>query len=61
MGEKDTPIVASVDYVSMSFGDLEKQIKDAQAEIDVINKKTVKVDADTTRLKELSTLISTIQ
>ena len=61
LGEKDTPIVASVDYVSMSFGDLEKQIKDAQAEIDVINKKTVKVDADTTRLKELSTLISTIQ
>lgn len=61
LGEKDTPIVASVDYVSMSFGDLEKQIKDAQAEIDVINKKTIKVDADTTRLKELSTLISTIQ
>lgn len=61
LGEKDTPIVASVDYVSMSFGDLEKQIKDAQAEIDTINKKTVKVDADTTRLKELSTLISTIQ
>lgn len=61
LGEKDTPIVASVDYVSMSFGDLEKQIKDAQAEIDVFNKKTVKVDADTTRLKELSTLISTIQ
>lgn len=61
LGEKDTPIVASVDYVSMSFGDLEKQIKDAQAEIDVINKKTVKVDTDTTRLKELSTLISTIQ
>lgn len=61
LGEKDTPIVASVDYVSMSFGDLEKQIKDAQAEIDVINKKTVKVDADTTKLKELSTLISTIQ
>jgi tape measure domain-containing protein len=61
LGEKDTPIVASVDYVSMSFGDLEKQIKDVQAEIDVINKKTVKVDADTTRLKELSTLISTIQ
>lgn len=61
LGEKDTPIVASVNYVSMSFGDLEKQIKDVQAEIDVINKKTVKVDADTTRLKELSTLISTIQ
>ena len=57
LGEKDTPIVASVDYVSMSFGDLEKQIKDVQAEIDVINKKTVKVDADNTQLKELKDLL----
>lgn len=59
--EKETPVVESVDYVSMSFGDLEKQIKDAQAEIDAINKKTVKVDADNTRLQELANLINTIQ
>lgn len=61
LGTKETPVVESVDYVSMSFGDLEKQIKDAQAEIDTINKKTVKVDTDDTRLQELANLINTIQ
>lgn len=61
LGTKETPVVESVDYVSMSFGDLEKQIKDAQAEIDTINKKTVKVDTDNTRLQELADLINTIQ
>lgn len=61
LGTKETPVVESVDYVSMSFGDLEKQIKDAQAEIDTINKKTVKVDTDNTRLQELANLINTIQ
>lgn len=60
-GEKPTPVVESVDYVSMSFGDLEKQIKDAEAEINTINSKTVKVDTDNTRLQELANLISTIQ
>lgn len=60
-GEKPTPVVESVDYVSMSFGDLEKQIKDAEAEINTINSKTVKVDTDNTRLQELASLISTIQ
>ena len=59
--EKPTPVVESVDYVSMSVGDLEKKIKDAQAEIDAINSKTVKVDTDNTRLQELATLIETIQ
>lgn len=61
LGTKETPVVESVDYLSMSFGDLEKQIKDAQAEIDTINKKTVKVDTDNTRLQELANLINTIQ
>lgn len=61
LGTKETPVVESVDYVSMSFEDLEKQIKDAQAEIDTINKKTVKVDTDNTRLQELANLINTIQ
>nr|DAE96309.1 MAG TPA: tail tape measure protein [Caudoviricetes sp.] len=61
LGTKETPVVESVDYVSMSFGDLEKQIKDAQAEIDTINKKTIKVDTDNTRLQELANLINTIQ
>ena len=60
-GEKPTPVVESVDYVSMSFADLEKQIKDAEAEINTINSKTVKVDTDNTRLQELASLISTIQ
>lgn len=60
-GENPTPVVESVDYVSMSFGDLEKQIKDAEAEINTINSKTVKVDTDNTRLQELASLISTIQ
>lgn len=60
-GEKPTPVVESVDYVSMSFGDLEKQIKDAEAEINTINSKTVKVDTDNTRLQELANLIDTIK
>lgn len=60
-GEKPTPVVESVDYVSMSFGDLEKQIKDAEAEINTINSKTVKVDTDNTRLQELASLIETIK
>lgn len=61
LAEKPTPVVESVDYVSMSFGDLEKHIKDAETEINTINSKTVKVDTDNTRLQELANLISTIK
>lgn len=48
------PAVAeSVDYVKMSFSDLDKLIKDTQTEIDTINGKTVKVDTDNKKLDEL--------
>jgi len=53
-GEQDMSAVTdSVDYVSMSFSDLEKRAKETQDEIDKINAKTVKIDTDNTHLKEL--------
>lgn len=41
------------DYLSKSFSDLDKLVKDTQKEIDEINKKDVKVEADYTKLTEL--------
>ena len=51
------PITESVDYVSMSFEELDKKAKETQTAIDAINAKTVKVDADTT---ELTNLLATL-
>ena len=52
-----TPVTQSVDYVSMSFEELDKKAKETQTAIDAINAKTVKVDADTT---ELTNLLATL-
>ncbi len=44
-----------------SFEELEAKIQETQREIDKINGKTVRVDADTTRLRELLSLLTQIQ
>lgn len=54
------PVAESVDYMSMSFSDLEKKAKDASKEIEEINKKTVKVDTDTAKLKELLAMLGEV-
>lgn len=50
----------AVDYVSMSFEELEKKAKDTQKEIDEINSKKVKVDTDTSKLNELLSTLKEI-
>lgn len=55
-----TPVTQSVDYVSMSFEELDKKAKETLAEIDSINAKKVKVDADTSKLTELLSLLGQI-
>ena len=58
---KDTnPVTQSVDYVSMSFEELDKKAKETQTEIDSINSKKVKVDTDTGKLTELLSLLGQI-
>lgn len=57
---KTDPVVESVDYVSMSFEELDKKAKETQKEIDTINAKKVKVDTDTTKLTELLTTLGQI-
>lgn len=52
-----TPVTDSVDYVSMSFEDLDKKIQETQTQIDTLNAKKVKVEADNTQLKELKDLL----
>lgn len=54
------PITESVDYVSMSFEELDKKAQDTQKEIDAINAKKVKVDADTSKLNELLSTLKEI-
>lgn len=44
-----------------SFEELDAKIQETQREIDEINGKTVKVDTDTTRLRELLSLLTQIQ
>ena len=59
---KDTkPVTESIDLVDMSFEDLEKKLQDTQKEIDAINSKTVRVDTDNTKLRELQTLLGDIK
>lgn len=55
-----TPVTQSVDYVSMSFEELDKKAKETQTEIDAINAKKVKVDTDTGKLTELLSLLGQI-
>lgn len=50
-------ITDSVDYVSMSFEDLDKKIQETQTQIDTLNAKKVKVEADTTELNSLKKLM----
>lgn len=52
-----TPVTDSVDYVSMSFEDLDKKIQETQSQIDALNSKKVKVKADTTELQSLKELL----
>jgi tape measure domain-containing protein len=52
---------ASVDYMSMSFGDLDKEAANVQRQIDQINAKQVKVDVDFTKLNQLQNQLTQIQ
>lgn len=52
-----TPVTDSVDYVSMSFEELDKKIRETQTQIDTLNAKKVKVEADTTELQSLKKLM----
>ena len=54
-------VTAPLDYATMSFEELDKKAKEAQASIDAINGKEVKVEADTTQLAELNKTLSEIQ
>lgn len=52
-----TPVTDSVDYVSMSFEELDKKIQETQTQIDTLNAKKVNVEADTTELQSLKKLM----
>ena len=56
----NTTSVESVDYVSMSFDELDKKIKETQKEIDTLNAKTVKIGTDNRKLIELQNLLKTL-
>lgn len=57
-GKKDTTSVTeSIDYVAMSFNELDKKIGETQKSIDTLNAKKVKVEADNTQQKELKDLL----
>nr|WP_315075487.1 tape measure protein [uncultured Porphyromonas sp.] len=55
-----TAAVDSIDYVSMSFDELDKKVQDTQREIDDINNKKIKVETDTSRLTELLSLLGQV-
>lgn len=48
-----TPVVESTNYVEMTFEDLEKKIKDNQAEIDALNAKIIDPKTDPSQLETL--------
>ena len=50
-----TPVVESTNYVEMTFEDLEKKIKDNQAEIDDLNAKIIDPKTDPSQLETLKT------
>lgn len=55
-----TAAVDSIDYVSMSFDELDKKVQDTQREIDDINNKKIKVETDTSKLTELLSLLGQV-
>lgn len=55
------PADVNTDYATMSFEDLDKLIAQTQKDIDAINGKEVKVDADTTELERLTSLLATLK
>lgn len=62
LSPKDTSGAESVtDYAKMSFEELDKLVVETQKEIDAINGKTVKVDADNTMLNELLSKLKEIK
>ena len=54
---KGKEVADSVDYVSMSFEELDKKIQETQTQIDTLNAKKIKVEADTTELQSLKKLM----
>jgi len=53
-------VTESVISTKMTFEELEEKLKDTQKQIDTINAKQVKVDADTTELERLKNLLDQI-
>ena len=54
MAPKDpTPVVESVNYVEMSFDDLDKKVKENQDEIDKLNGMIVNPQTDTSQIEDL--------
>lgn len=58
--EPNKSIIDNVNYITMSFSELDKKAKEAQTEIDSINAKKVKVDTDNTRLTELLGILNQV-
>ena len=56
--EDTSPLEKSVDYISMSFEDLDKRIRETQDQIDSLNGKEVKVEADETKLQDLEKMMA---
>ncbi len=59
--ETEQPQTDKVDYLAMSFADLDTLIKNTKKEISEINAKTVRVDTDNTKLQELLDKLKEIQ
>lgn len=56
-----TPTIAeSVDYVAMSFGELDKLLIDTQSEISKLNGTTIVLDADKSKLSDLYTTLKMV-
>lgn len=55
--DKKVTVTVETDYTTLSFSDLDTQIKNTKKRIDELNKKTVKVESDNTELKELQELL----
>lgn len=55
--DKKVTVTVETDYTTLSFSDLDTQIKNTKKRIEELNKKTVKVESDNTELKELQELL----
>lgn len=58
--DKKVTVTVETDYTTLSFSDLDTQIKNTKKRIDELNKKTVKVESDNTELKELQELLDNL-